>query len=414
MSEAPSHTRPNPARGAAADPRNQLIRMTRHNMNVVKSGQLERAPDVMRVPAHLYHDHARWREEMDKVFKRVPLMLAMSCELKAPGDFKTIEVLGVPVLMVRTDRGDVRAYINSCSHRGAVIVTESAGNRKRFTCPYHAWTYDHAGDLVAVYAERDFGEIDKACHGLTALPVGERAGMIWVTLNPTSTLDIDTFLCGYDALLGLFGFEDWALFEARTLASPNWKAAYDGYMDLYHLPILHRNTFGSNMPNQALYYAWGPHQRVASPDPSLLELENVPESKWPAARMMANVWTIFPHVSIASFDGGGGRAVMVSQLFPGDSPLQSRTVQNYVMQKLPENDEMRESAHQQFKLLEHVVRDEDYATGFAQQRALMARPGAEVLFGRNEWGGQRFHRLLDRLIACRDEDLPAFFQELTA
>jgi nitrite reductase/ring-hydroxylating ferredoxin subunit len=408
MSEATTSTT-SPAAGTPT--RAVLIEMARHNIGVVRSGELPQTPEVMRIPAVNYHDRERWQLEMDRVFRRVPLMLAMSCEVKSPGDFKTLEVMGVPVLMVRTADGVVRAYINSCSHRGAVIVTEASGNRKRFTCPYHAWTYDLAGDLVAVYAERDFGEIDKSCHGLTALQVGERAGMIWVTLDPSSKLDIDTFLCGYDGLLGNFGFEHWGLFESRTLPSPNWKAAYDGYMDLYHLPILHRNTFGSNMPNQALYYAWGPHQRVASPDPSLLELEDLPESQWPTDRLMASVWTIFPHVSIASFDGGGGRAVMVSQLFPGDSPLESRTVQNYVMERLPQSDEVSAAAREQFSLLEHVVRDEDYATGFRQQRALMHRPGAEVLFGRNEGGGQRFHRFLDRLIDCRDEDLPALFRE---
>jgi carnitine monooxygenase subunit len=395
-----------------ASSRARLIEMARHNMSVVKSGSIDRAPAVMRVPGQHYYDPDRWRLEMDRVFRRVPLMLAMSCELKAPGDFKTIDVLGVPVLMVRDAQMDVRAYVNSCSHRGAVIVTEASGNRKRFTCPYHAWTYDHGGNLVSVYVERDFGEIDKSCHGLTALPVGERAGMIWVTLDPDSTLDIDTFLCGYDSMLAHFGFESWEHFDSRTLASPNWKIAYDGYMDLYHLPILHRESFGSNMPNQALYTAWGPHQRVASPDPTLLELENKPEREWPTDALIRSVWTIFPHVSIASFDGGGGRAVMVSQLFPGDGPLESRTVQNYVMQQLPPNDEVREAANLQFKLLEHVVREEDYATGFRQQRALLHRPGAEVLFGRNEGGGQHFHGFLDRLIACEDADLPALFRSM--
>lgn len=410
MSEATMST----AQPARSDSRARLIRMARHNIEVVKSGRIEQTPEVMRIPAKLYHDPERWQQEMDRVFRRVPLMLAMSCELKKPGDFKALEVMGVPVLMVRNASGDVRAYVNSCSHRGAVIVTEASGNRKRFTCPYHAWTYDHSGALVSVYAEKDFGQIDKSCHGLTSLPVGERAGMIWVNLDPNSKLDIDTFLCGYDQMLGHFGFESWELFEARTLPSPNWKAAYDGYMDLYHLPILHRNTFGSNMPNQALYYAWGPHQRVASPDPSLLELEDEPEAQWPTQALLSSVWTIFPHVSIASFDSGGGRAVMVSQLFPGDSPLESRTVQNYVVQQLPPNEEMRNAAHEQFKLLEHVVRDEDYATGFAQQRALMHRPGAEVLFGRNEGGGQRFHSFLDRMLETSDADLPTLFREVTA
>jgi hypothetical protein len=118
-------------------------------------------------------------------------------------------------------------------------------------------------------------------------------------------------------------------------------------------------------------------------------------------------------VSIASFDAGGSRAVMVSQLFPGDTPQESRTVQNYVMQHPPANDEIRQAAHAQFGLLERVVRDEDYATGFRQQRALLHRPGAEVMFGRNEGGGQRFHGFLDRLLACSDEDLPALFRQAT-
>ncbi len=397
----------------ATTARARLIEMARHNMAVVESGTLEQVPEVMRLPAERYYDEDRWRREMDRIFRRMPLMLAMSCELRTPGDFKTLDVCGVPVLIVRTDSGDVRAFINSCSHRGAVVVTESAGNRKRFTCPYHAWTYDRDGSLVSVYAEDDFGGIDKTCHGLTALPTGERAGMIWVTLDPDSPLSIDAFLCGYDHLLAQFGFESWELYDQRTVIGPNWKIAYDGYMDLYHLPILHRNTFGSNMPNQALYYAWGPHQRVSSPDPGLSRLDAIPEDEWPVERLLGSVWTIFPHVSIASFDGGGGRGVMISQLFPGESPLESRTVQNYLMAELPPTEEMRKAADDQFRLLKYVVEEEDYATGLAQQRALRHRPGANVLFGRNEGGGQHFHRFLDRLLDTDDSDLPALFRSMT-
>lgn len=397
-----THTTHSEARAA-------LVSMARHNMASVRSGTIDQADEVMSVAADHYHDPDRWQREMDRVFKRLPLMLAMSCELRQPGDFKTLEVAGVPVLLVRKDDSTLGAYVNSCSHRGAMVVTEASGNRKRFTCPYHAWTYDRDGALVAVYAERDFGAVDKACHGLTALPVSERAGMIWVTLDPGSRLDLDTFLCGYDRLLECFGFADWELYDQRTLEGPNWKIAYDGYMDLYHLPILHRNTFGSNMPNQALYYPWGPHQRVSSPDPELLELEHLPEAEWPMEALLRSVWTIFPHVSIASFDGGGGRAVMVSQLFPGDTPLTSRTVQNYVMEKLPADDQVRQAADEQFAMLETVVRDEDYATGIRQQNALRARPGATVMFGRNEAGGQRFHTFLEALLECPDEELPGLF-----
>jgi phenylpropionate dioxygenase-like ring-hydroxylating dioxygenase large terminal subunit len=396
-------------REGAAAAREQLVCMARENINMVKADQLRLADDVMEVPAHHYYDSERWRQEIDGVFRRLPLMLAMSCELKKPGDYKTLEVCGVPVLLVRDESLTVRAYINSCSHRGAVIATERSGNKRRFSCPYHAWTFNHGGELVAILSEHEFGEIDKSCRGLTALPVGERAGMIWVTVNPEATLDLDTFLCGYDALLEQFDFASWELFDHRTLKGPNWKIAYDGYLDLYHLPVLHRDTFGASFPNQAIYDAWGPHQRASSPNPELLSLEDLAEDSWPTAQLLEGVWTIFPHVSIAGFDGGGGRGVMVSQLFPGDTPGESFTVQNYVMEQLPDTDENQQAAAEQFAFLEHVVRDEDYSTGLAQQRAVRHREGFSALFGRNEGGGQRFHRFLDSLLNCEDEALADLF-----
>ncbi len=164
------------------------------------------------------------------------------------------------------------------------------------------------------------------------------------------------------------------------------------------------------MPHQALYYAWGPHQRVHSPDPSLLPLEAEPEETWPLETLLAGVWTIFPHVSIASFDGGGGRAVMVSQLFPGDTPGESVTVQSYVMENEPD-EAQRERATEQFAFLEHVVRNEDYATGLAQQRALRTGLKEHVLFGRNEGGGQRFHGWVERVLETPDAELNALFRD---
>jgi len=387
--------------------RAQLIEMARDNLAHVKAGTINQEPGVCRVPASNYFDRDRWRLEMDRIFKRMPLLLAMSCELPAPGDYKAMDVVGVPVLITRDPGGQVRAFVNMCSHRGAVLMPEGTGNANRFTCPYHAWSYGQDGQLIGVYAPKDFGEFDRSCYGLTALPVTERAGLVWVILDPRSNLDFDLFLAGYDELLGHFGFADWHLFDRRTLRGPNWKIAYDGYMDLYHLPILHKNTFGAQMPNQAIYTALGPHQRVSSPDPGLAALMALPEAEWPTDRLMGGVWTIFPHISIASFDGGG-RSVMLSQLFPGETPEESFTVQNYLMQHRP-TAEQAEAAHKQFDLLRFVVETEDYATGLLQQRALKTGTRDHVLFGRNEGGGQRFHRWLDRLLATDDAGLNALF-----
>ena len=191
------------------------------------------------------------------------------------------------------------------------------------------------------------------------------------------------------------------------MAGPNWKIAYDGYLDFYHLPILHKDTVGSDFPSRAHYYSWGPHQRVSSPNPVFLE---TPEDEWSRESLLDGVWTIFPHVSIASFDAGG-RGVLISQLFPGETPGESVTVQNYLMEKAPPDEAAAKAAHEQFDFLKHVVEVEDYATGLRQQKALMTGAQEEVLFGRNEGGGQNFHGWVDRILNTNDEDLPGLFSK---
>jgi len=387
--------------------RTQLIEMAKHNLAHVQAGTIEQTDDICRVPARHYFEEKRWRLEMERVFKRVPLMLAMTAELPNPGDYKAMDAVDTPVLIARDQNGTVRAFVNMCRHRGSQIMPAGNGNTKRFTCPYHAWSYDQKGALIGVFSEKDFGAVDRSCYSLVELPAAERAGLIWVTLNPNSALDIDDFLSGYDNLLRHFDFGSWHFFQNRVLQGPNWKIAYDGYLDLYHLPILHKNSFGPDMHNRALYYAWGPHQRVSSPDPSLVEYDDV--NNVDTAHLMSGVWTIFPHISIASF-AGGGRGVMISQLFPGATPQQSYTVQNYLMEKAPADEEIRQQADEQFKFLEYVVKEEDYATGLRQQQALLTGNMPHVLFGRNEGGGQRFHRWVERLLETDDAMLPSLFQ----
>ena len=387
--------------------RDQLIEMARHNLAHVHAGTIEQTDEICKIPARHYFDEARWRQEMDKVFKRLPLMLAMTAEISNPGDYKAMDAVDTPVLISRDQHGEIRAFVNMCRHRGSQIMRVGTGNAKRFTCPYHAWSYDQTGALIGVFSEKDFGRVDRSCHSLVQLPAAERAGLIWVTLNPGANLEIDDFLSGYDEMLQHFDFANWHFFENRTLKGPNWKIAYDGYLDLYHLPILHKETFGPDMYNQALYYAWGPHQRVNSPDPSLAQFNDIKDVG--TAQLMTGVWTIFPHVSIASFDSGG-RGVLISQLFPGATPQESYTVQNYLMERPPADEETRQQAHEQFKFLEYVVREEDYATGLRQQRALSTDTMPHVMFGRNEGGGQRFHGWVEKLLETDDQALPSLFQ----
>ena len=387
--------------------RNDLAALVKAGMIHARAHTIAKAAGVMKMPARAYYDPAIFDAEVSRIFKRVPLLLAVTAEMPKPGDFKTLDAAGVPVLLTRGQDGEVRAFVNSCSHRGTSVATEPKGNARRFVCPYHGWTFTQKGELMGIASAEDFGEIDKSCYGLTPLRVTERAGLIWGLLDPKSTLSFDSFLAGYDDVLAHFGFETWTFFESRVVAGPNWKIAYDGYLDFYHLPVLHKNTFGEAMPNQANYYAWGPHQHVQAPGRDLLALDDIPEADWRAEDMLKGVWTVFPHVSIASFQGGG-RAVMISQLLPGAHVGESFTTQMYLLET-PPTPEQAEEATAQFKFLEHVVRDEDYATGLRQQSALKNGGRNHVLFGENEGGAQAFHGWVERLIHTEDADLEAVF-----
>jgi phenylpropionate dioxygenase-like ring-hydroxylating dioxygenase large terminal subunit len=387
----------------------QLVEMARRNLAHVEAGSVDRAPGIHRVPAAHYFDPERWRLEVARIFRRLPLVLGFSAELREPGSYRALQAADVPVLLTRAGDGEVRGFLNVCSHRGAIVVPEGSGRARRFSCPYHAWSYDARGALVGVTDADDFGELDRSCLGLTPLPVAERAGLVFGVLSPGSEVDFDAFLCGYDALLAHHRLDRCELVGRQEVTGPNWKVAYDGYLDFYHLPILHKDSFGSKIPNRALYDAWGPHQRVSMPNPAYRALADRPEEEWDPASLLAGVWTIFPHVSIAGFDAGG-KLYMVSQLFPGPSADESLTVQNFLASGAPD-DERRAKIDEMMRFLEHVVRDEDYFTGKRIQKGVKSGAKSEFLFGRNEAGGQRFHRWVDALVACRDEALPKLLAE---
>jgi len=382
--------------------REALLSMTRREVENFQRRRIDLAPDIYRVPTRLYSDADRFRLEVERIFKRLPLALGFSCELREAGTYRALTVAGVPVIMARGDDGQIRAFVNMCSHRGNFVVEEGSGKAKNFRCNYHAWSYDLRGELVSIFDENNFGTFDKSCNGLTPLPVAERAGLIWVTLNPASEVNIDDFLDGYGEMLAHLRFEDTHLAGRQYLDGPNWKVAYDGYRDFYHVPILHRETFGPDGPFQPDYYAWGSHVRVTSPKGHDAFAEKG-EATWSEDEMTSGVWTIFPNVSIAGSPATGG--FMVSQMYPGERVGESFTIQNFLRFGSPDETDSQElEQHMQF--MRRVVQDEDYGTGLNVQKALATGAKEYSYFGRNEGGGQLFHRWVDALVGVEDADLP--------
>ena len=261
----------------------------------------------------------------------------------SPATTRPSHAAGVPVLLTRGADGVVRGFYNICSHRAAVLVPEGNGSARRFSCPYHAWTYDQEGALVGILSREDFGDVDAGCLGLVELPVAERAGLIWAQLSPTPSIDIDTFLCGYDELLGAPPLRQLEPAWSRQQTHPRARTG--------RWPTTATSTSttcrsctgtpsGRTCRTKAIYDAWGPHQRVSS-RPGLRQVpragRQAPRPSGPTPHLTGGVWTIFPHVSIAAFDSSGRGVYMVSQLFPGAERGRRRyTIQSYFLHHLAE------------------------------------------------------------------------------
>jgi hypothetical protein len=401
---------------ARSDVRTELVAVARDVLEHTQNSTVRVTESVMTVPATHYTDPAHFELEKRRLFRRIPIVVAASCEVPNAGDQRPIDIAGVPVLVVRGRDGAARAFLNVCTHRGAVLAHDCT-TAARITCPYHGWVFDDRGALVGISGRADFGTIDTEQYALRQLPVSERAGLIWAVLDPASTLDIDGFLGVFGSMLERFGFEHWHIVAQRSLVGANWKLAFDAHLEFYHLPVLHRATFGSDTSAKALYYHWGPHQRLVPPGRRAIRVAPVegdlfgqtewPESDWTDEATMLGEWIIYPNISINTFYRGG-RGVLISQIFPGDTVDTSTTVQTYLMEHAPTDDE-RAEAISMFDFLGDVVGTEDLPTSMAQQRALSSGLLPTVCFGRNEGGPQEFHRWTERIIAADDADLNSLF-----
>ncbi len=381
-----------------------------HLLRHTADGSINPAPSVERLSAVRYRDPAHFQAELERLFRRMPLMLIAGCEL-GPNQYKAMEVAGVPVLVLRGGDGAVRAYLNICPHRGAILA-DGQGTRTRFTCPYHGWTFLQDGQLAAYPLPSEFGEVGDA--RLVALPSFERAGMIWVTLSPKELVSPDALLSGLDRLLDVFDLGSWHLITRKELTGPNWKLCFDAHLDFYHLPVLHKNSFGTRTSPKAVYGYWGPHQRLVQPKDSK---EGVPEAhnvfqlgleargQWPLEAMMLGEWILFPNVSINIFYKGG-LGMLISQVLPGRQVGESVTVQSYYLREAPDDASLSQ-AQQQSEFLAEVVGEEDLPTSDGQQLAIASGYLDEFILGRNEGGMQAFHLWLDRIVDTDDDDLEA-------
>ena len=356
----------------------------------------DQAPDTLPVPIGAYTDPERYQREVDRVFRHLPLALALSLELPNPGSYRALTVMDVPVLLVRDKDGVARAFLNVCRHRGAQICQPGSGTAERLVCPYHAWQYDLQGQLTGIFGASTFGEVSARTHSLTPLQCDERAGLLWVILTPGQTLAIDPWLGEFADKLGALRLGEWHLHEQREIAGPGWKVVWEGYLESYHHNTVHPNTVGKfTIGNLTLHDTWGAHQRIVFGRRSLSELDNTPVDQWQPEAHIRRIHLGFPNLAIS---GILGDHCLVSQVFPGPTPETTITRQSVLAARKPQTEQERKATEDFSSIVLTAVRDEDYVIGAGVQAGLKSGANAALTIGRNEPAVQHFHQSLASLM----------------
>jgi len=376
-----------------------LARRTLHNF---QAGTTDQAPDVMRLPVAAYTDEVRYQRESQHIFKQLPQGVALSIELPSRRCYRALTVLGVPVLLVRDDDGKARAFLNVCRHRGAKLCENGHGKARVFTCPYHAWSYDRQGKLIGRYGAETFGDVDVDNMGLTVLPCAERAGLIWVVLDPSQPLDIDDWLGDFADELASLRLNEWQIHTQRELDGPGWKVCMDGYLEAYHHKFVHAKTIGglNTISNLLVHDTYGPHQRLTFGRESVSTLEGQEESEWEPMEHIRIIHSCFPNLSLSGILGG---FCLMSQIYPGEDATTTKTRQT-ILVHAPDGAAYDNDAADEFSALAlEAVNIEDYPIGFGIQSGIESGANSHFTFGRNECGLQHYHEWVQHFMTTAQD-----------
>jgi choline monooxygenase len=194
------------------------------------------------MPGQIYTSTEVYAAEKEQIFMKTWLCVGREEQVANPGDYFTGEVMAEPYVVTRNKQGKIHVFLNMCRHRG-VPVAEGAGNARGFSCPYHAWYYDLEGKLVAAPLMEKC-DVDLVDCRLRPMKVAQWRGWIFITFNPDAQ-DFQEFIRVLDDKLSWFKSEDTRLADMVTLEIDcNWKLLVENLIDIYHVPVLHRGSFG--------------------------------------------------------------------------------------------------------------------------------------------------------------------------
>ncbi len=347
-------------------------------------------------PVANYRSADRLRREIEVVLQRQPVPFCPSVALPANGSYVARVAGGTPIVAMRGDDGVVRAFRNSCRHRGTALV-DGHGCARSLVCPFHGWVYRLDGALRHVPDQYGFPGLDRASNGLVPVATAEGQGVVFVDQSATE-IDAVT-LAGLPEVLGA---DQELLGTNEDVIDVNWKVFLEGFLEGYHIKATHRQTFFPfGYDNVNVVEHCGRHSRVTFPFRRIEALRDVPPAERRLDGMLTTVQHIFPNVIVARLSHHTSMVVLepisvdqtaiVSYLLANRRGEASGTQEARATQAARDTDFVR------------VGLKEDREMARAVQRGLASGANDALQFGRFEGAIVHFHRQLTELLG--DEPL---------
>lgn len=346
------------------------------------SAPLEKAYTI---PAPWYLDERIEDLERERVFGANWIAVGRSDQVASAGQFFTVELAGEPLVVVRGNDGDLRAFYNVCRHHAAAVANTPCGIAQYLRCPYHGWTYGLDGSLKGTPEFAGVCNFDRADNGLVPVRVAVWEQFVFVTLR-RDPQPLEGSLGDLPGRVASLRVDKIQFFERRTYSlNCNWKVYVDNYLDGgYHVPHLHK---GLNSVLDYKEYTIENSERYSLQSSPMVSSQE--HASFAATRTgdRAYYYWIYPNFMINIYEG-----VMDTNLV---MPVSSDKCMVQFDFFFKSNSETSTKYNEESVAVSERIQEEDVAICESVQRGLRSRAyGAGRLSVRREGGEHLFHRLL--------------------
>ena len=352
----------------------------------IDNGTTDLGDTIWKEPVENYYSLERFNAEI-ALLRKLPIPYCPSAALPQNGSYIARNASKTPLLVVRGEDGEVRAFINACRHRGMQVANGSGCKKKAFVCPYHAWTYSLEGKLKRIPGEDGFPDLNKDDHGLVEVSAIEKGGIVYVQQD--GQIDINSL----EKCLDYFTDDQEMFQQGEVTDKANWKLLTETLLEGYHIKSLHRDTFYPyGLDNINLVETFGPNSRVIFPFKRIEKLRDLQPNERKIKGTVTAVYHLFPNASVSLLSKHSNLTIM-EPIAPNQVKLVTYLMTN------PEtkgSTATLEDARRDALFVNESGQDEDREAARAIQETVTAPANTHLTFGYFEKAIVNFHSHLSK------------------